>query len=311
MKLPAAAQHKEARVSLLKERAWLPTSAALITAGRDVGRGIVILGRGTIGMTGILTLSVAVALIGSEQAREHVMAVAGSLAAPGPAVASLSTGVVDSNAERESRADRRGGRMSVQPAVAVDPAQERVTRYLSRRYRVAENAVRQIVGEAFNTGRSIGIDPMLILAVTAVESSLNPFAQSPVGAQGLMQVLTHVHSDKFLLHGGDHAALDPIANLRVGSEILKDLIQRGGSVERGLQLYVGAGNLPDDGGYAARVLGEMARIKLAAGGRPRDALAAGPAVRESVGRSALAADLQRIGAGSFQGAAGTDRRPIS
>jgi len=298
-------------MSLLKERAWLPTSAALITAGRDVGRGIVILARGTIGMTGILTLSAAVALLGSEQAREHVMAVAGSLAAPGPAIASVSTGVVDSNAERESRADRRGGRMSAQPAVAVDPAQERVTRYLSRRYRVAENAVRQIVGEAFSTGRSIGVDPLLILAVTAVESSLNPFAQSPVGAQGLMQVLTHVHSEKFLLHGGDHAALDPIANLRVGSEILRDLIQRGGSVERGLQLYVGAGNLPDDGGYAARVLGEMARIKLAAGGRPREALAAGPAPHAGAGRSALAADLRPVGAGSFQGAAATDRRPIS
>ena len=298
-------------MSLLKERAWLPTSAALITAGRDVGRGIVILARGTIGMTGILTLSAAVALLGSEQAREHVMAVAGSLAASGPAVASVSTGVVDSNAERESRADRRGGRMSAQPAVAVDPAQERVTRDLSRRYRVAENAVRQIVGEAFSTGRSIGVDPLLILAVTAVESSLNPFAQSPVGAQGLMQVLTHVHSEKFLLHGGDHAALDPIANLRVGSEILRDLIQRGGSVERGLQLYVGAGNLPDDGGYAARVLGEMARIKRAAGGRPREALAAGPAPHAGAGRSALAADLRPVGAGSFQGAAAADRRPIS
>jgi hypothetical protein len=296
---------------LLKMKAWLPTSAALITAGRDVGRGIVILGRGTIGMAGILTLSAAVAVLGSEQAREQVLAVAGSLAAPGPAVATASTGVTDSSAERDARADRRGGWPSAQPVVAVDPAQERVTRYLSRRYRVAENAVRQIVGEAFHTGRSIGIDPMLILAVTAVESSLNPFAQSPVGAQGLMQVLTHVHSDKFLLHGGDHAALDPIANLRVGSEILKDLIQRGGSVERGLQLYVGAGNLPDDGGYAARVLGEMARIKLAAGTRPRDALAAGPAVRIGVGRSALAADLQPLGAAPFQRTADSNQRPVS
>jgi hypothetical protein len=115
---------------------------------------------------------------------------------------------------------------------------------------------------------------MLILAVTAIESSLNPFAQSPVGAQGLMQIMPRVHSDRLAAHGGDHAALDPIANLRVGSEILRDLIRRGGSVERGLQLYVGAGNLPDDGGYASRVLGEMGRIRLAASGSVREALAA-------------------------------------
>jgi hypothetical protein len=90
-----------------------------------------------------------------------------------------------------------------------------------------------------------------------------------------MQIMTSVHGDKLAAHGGEHAALDPIANLKIGSEILRDLIRRGGSVERGLQLYVGAGNLPDDGGYARRVLGEMGRIKLAAAGSVREALSAG------------------------------------
>ena len=89
-----------------------------------------------------------------------------------------------------------------------------------------------------------------------------------------MQIMTRVHGDKLAAHGGEHAALDPIANLKVGSEILRDLIRRGGSVERGLQLYVGAGNLPDDGGYAMRVLGEMQRIKLASTGSVRQALSA-------------------------------------
>jgi hypothetical protein len=53
------------------------------------------------------------------------------------------------------------------------------------------------------------------------------------------------------------------------------MISRGGSVERGLQLYVGAGNLPDDGGYGARVLGERARLALAATGKVEAAIAAG------------------------------------
>ena len=259
-------------MSLLIEKAWSPGMAALANAGRDVARGAGMLGRGTVGLVGISTLAATLLLLGSEQVRER--AIAGALSATGLVIAASSSADDDVRADPEVRAQRWSDWLLAPPAGAAEPAQEHVTRYLSRRYRVAENAVRQIVGQAFSTGRSLGVDPMLILAVTAIESSLNPFAQSPVGAQGLMQIMTHVHSEKFAVHGGDHAALDPIANLKVGSEILRDLIRRGGSVERGLQLYVGAGNLPDDGGYATRVLGEMGRIRLAAAGGVREALTA-------------------------------------
>jgi hypothetical protein len=159
------------------------------------------------------------------------------------------------------------------PAVAssgkskVDPAQRHVVTYLARRYRVADGALRPVVAAAYESGRELGLDPLLILAVTAIESSMNPFAESVVGAQGLMQVMTRVHADKFEAHGGEDAALDPIANIKVGSAILSDLIRRGGSVERGLQLYVGAGNMVDDGGYGGRVLAEHSRLRLAAGGK--------------------------------------------
>lgn len=258
---------------LNEERAWAPATAALATAGRDMARGAAILGRGTVGLVGLSTLAAALLLLGNERLRDHVLS--SSLNAMG-AVTAVASVVADEppSPASEARAQRWSDWLAAQPAGVGEPAQEHVTRYLSRRYRVAENAVRQIVGQAFSTGRSLGLDPLLILAVTAVESSLNPFAQSSVGAQGLMQIMTRVHSDRLAAHGGDHAALDPIANLKVGSEILRDLIRRGGSVERGLQLYVGAGNLPDDGGYATRVLGEMSRIKLAATGGVREALSA-------------------------------------
>ncbi len=84
----------------------------------------------------------------------------------------------------------------------------------------------------------------------AVESSFNPFAQSPVGAQGLMQVMTRVHDDKYAAFGGTHAAFDPITNLRVGVQVLKECIARAGSVQDGLRYYVGAALLDGDGGYA-------------------------------------------------------------
>jgi hypothetical protein len=250
-----------------------PAASALGTAGRDIAVGIMILGRGTVGLTGLLTMTAVLALVGSETVRERVGATAVAIVGLTPPASSEATDKPGS--DREATGTRWSGWLSAGPGGAAEPAQEHVTRYLSRRYRVAENAVRQIVGEAFRTGRALGVEPMLILAVTAIESGLNPFAQSPVGAQGLMQIMTSVHSEKFAPHGGDHAALDPIANLRVGSAVLRDLIRRGGSVERGLQLYVGAGNAPDDGGYSARVLGEMGRIKLAAAGSVREALSAG------------------------------------
>jgi hypothetical protein len=71
-----------------------------------------------------------------------------------------------------------------------------------------------------------------------------------------MQVMTRVHDDKYEIFGGNHAAFDPITNLRVGVQVLKECIARAGSLEGGLRFYVGAANLPDDGGYAAKVLGE-------------------------------------------------------
>jgi len=159
--------------------------------------------------------------------------------------------------------------------VLLDAPDTNVALYLARRYHVADNAVRAVVAAAHQAGKEHQVDPLLILAVVAVESSMNPFAQSPVGATGLMQVMPDVHAPKFGQGDKDVGALDPIANIRVGSQILGDVIRRGGSVERGLQLYVGAGNHPDDGGYAGRVLSEFGRLRLAATGGVAAALAAG------------------------------------
>ena len=49
----------------------------------------------------------------------------------------------------------------------------------------------------------------------AIESSLNPYAESAMGAQGLMQVMTRIHAGRFEAHGGQLAALDPIANMNL------------------------------------------------------------------------------------------------
>jgi len=273
---------------------WISrASSASVAAIRDAARGAAICGRGALAVAGFAALSAALVLITSEDARERAVTAILSATVAVPVDSPAAT--EEPRPEVTAVPQRWSDWLASAPVVALEPQQEHVARYLSRRYRVAENAVRQIVGEAYATGRSMGLEPTLILAVMAVESSLNPFAQSSVGAQGLMQVMTRVHSDKFVLHGGEHAALDPIANLKVGSEILKDLIRRGGSVERGLQLYVGAGNLPDDGGYAVRVLGEMGRIRIAAAGDVRSALSAGLRADNRVESKPSAAELLPTG----------------
>lgn len=143
--------------------------------------------------------------------------------------------------------------------------QNRIANFLSRRYHVAETPVDALVHAAFETGHEIGLDPLLLLSVMAIESGFNPYAESGVGAQGLMQVMSKVHSDKFSYFGGTNAALEPLPNIRVGALVLKDCIARGGSVAAGLRLYVGSTS-PDDGGYGAKVLAERARLRDVARG---------------------------------------------
>jgi soluble lytic murein transglycosylase-like protein len=145
--------------------------------------------------------------------------------------------------------------------------QRRVTRWLARRYKIAGSASKMLVDAAYSSAKEVSIDPLLILAVMAIESRMNPFAESHVGAQGLMQVMSRVHSEKFANKEGNKSALNPVANIRAGALILKDYLHRGGSVEAALKLYVGAGNKHSDRGYGERVLAEYQRLQSVSQGK--------------------------------------------
>jgi soluble lytic murein transglycosylase-like protein len=228
-------------------------------------------------LCGAAALAAGAALVSLHEAREGLVRMLPSILPINTAVAALaeargSDGPATDDGDAADETDLSDEELA---AAATDPRQRAATQYLSRRYRVADEAVGRVVAAAWSAGRSSQLDPLLILAVVAIESSMNPFAESAMGAQGLMQVMTHVHADKFAPHGGDSAALDPVANIKVGAEILGEMVRRGGSVERGLKLYVGAGNHTDDGGYSARVLAELIRLNQAVTGRVADALASG------------------------------------
>jgi soluble lytic murein transglycosylase-like protein len=143
------------------------------------------------------------------------------------------------------------------------PEMRTVAAYLGRKYRVARVAIEPVVSAAQAAGSKVGLDPLLIIAVAAVESSFNPFAESAVGAQGLMQVVPRFHKDKLPKQGAaSEALLDPHTNIHVGARVLKEAIARAGSLEAGLQQYAGA-PADADSQYAAKVMAEKHRLEAA------------------------------------------------
>jgi hypothetical protein len=230
---------------------------------RDVGHGLLEVSHNTLALLGLVLAAVLLFAAGRADVRQDAETWAlGWLQARQEARADPA----DTLAAELSEPD------AIARATASDPKelsrqQAAVAQWLSHRYRVAPEPVSRLVQEAWSVGQKAGLDPTLILAIMAVESSFNPFAQSAVGAQGLMQVMTKMHNDKYEAFGGNHAAFDPVTNLRVGVQVLKECIARAGSLEAGLRFYVGAANLPEDGGYAVKVLSEQNSLRLVASGK--------------------------------------------
>lgn len=142
---------------------------------------------------------------------------------------------------------------------ALTPPMRLALDSVARRYRVSNQALVPIFETAQVAGRERNIDPMLLIAIISVESGFNPYSQSIVGAQGLMQVIPRFHQDKIPEWAGAQPFLDPVSNIHIGSQVLQDAIRRQGSLMMGLQHYAGA--LDDEEmGYANKVMAERNRL---------------------------------------------------
>ncbi|MDR2788037.1 MAG: transglycosylase SLT domain-containing protein [Candidatus Accumulibacter sp.] len=175
--------------------------------------------------------------------------------------------VIDGSAPA-GHASRTGARTpaDINAAAALKPHLMGVLEYVKRRYRVSPEAVLPVFEVAELIGQERRIDPLLILAIIGVESGFNPFAESSMGARGLMQVIPRFHMDKVPEGMGVRHLFDPAVNIQVGVRVLEEAIRRRGGLTAGLQYYAGSSDAA--GSYANKVLAEKARLEKAA--RPQN-----------------------------------------
>ncbi len=150
--------------------------------------------------------------------------------------------------------------------------QRLVADFFEQKYKLDRAKIEEYVSKTILIAKEVNIDPVLLLAVISVESNFNPNTKSHAGAEGLMQVMTSVHKDKYALYGGTTEAVKPEVNIRIGAYILKYLIATAGSLRNGLKYYVGAANAEHDGGYADKVMAERNRIISLCQTRPTNRL---------------------------------------
>lgn len=180
-----------------------------------------------------------IALVGELNGGAHRRVAAGAPEIP----ASANASPVNSGAEKA---------LSVSMAAALDS--------VAQRYRVSPEALQPIFVAAQQAAKDL--DPLLIVAIIGIESGFNPFAQSVMGAQGLMQVIPRFHRDKLPADAAASGLLDPVSNVKVGAQVLREAIRRQGGLIEGLQYYAGASDDPDRG-YSSRVIAEKQRLEQA------------------------------------------------
>lgn len=164
---------------------------------------------------------------------------------------------VEAEAEAQAVAQQAADEASLSTEMA------RVRDWVAKRYRVSTRSLEPALAEAEVSAREAELDPLLIVAMMAVESSFNPLAESRAGALGLMQVIPRWHMDKIGEENGHTALFDPRFNVQVGTLVLVEGLERYGSLEAALQYYNGARHDPEKR-YAKRVLAMKQRLLGAA-----------------------------------------------
>ena len=190
-------------------------------------------------------------LLGSSSDKSELFRIGGWAAWPGLAKPALGNALVLSTPSADGE-------------VALSQQMQRVSAWVAKRYRVSGDELAPALAEAENSARNAGLDPLLIVAMMAVESSFNPLAESRMGARGLMQVIPRWHMDKIGADADEDAFFDPLINVQVGTQVLVEGLQRYGSLQEALQYYNGARKDPE-ARYTKKVMAIKAQLASVAG----------------------------------------------
>ena len=107
-----------------------------------------------------------------------------------------------------------------------------------QRYKIERDEAMSILRAVYQEAKLSDIEPDLVLAVIAIESSFNRFAISPVGAQGLMQVMPFWKKE--IGRNSDNLT-DIAVNIRYGCKILQFYLQKSkGDLSEALARYNGS-----------------------------------------------------------------------
>lgn len=188
-----------------------------------------------------------------------VFIAAGGLLTNFEALRSIRSAIPDLRASTGSPAPVRDREPATQ---VLTPAMKAALDYVVQRYRLSAEALLPVFETAQSVGRKEKIDPLLLIAVISVESRFNPYSQSAMGAQGLMQIIPRYHQDKVPNRGAELPFLDPVTNVQIGARILQEAIRQRGGLMAGLQYYGGAMD-DDEQTYANKVLAEKLRLEQA------------------------------------------------
>lgn len=213
--------------------------------------GLFRLTRTVLALAGAVTVTAVAWPLAREGLLQHATTMAAAAERPESTVVTIAPTRLEEAAVRQTSAG----------ADELTQEQGAIARFIARRYRVAEQASGAFVRAAYEAGAELSLDPLLILAIMAIESGYNPVARSSMGALGLMQVIPRYHPEKLEDHGGgEEALLDPEINIRVGALVLHEYLRRFRDLEPALQKYAGAFHEPT-AQYAGKVLAEKARLQ--------------------------------------------------
>lgn len=127
-------------------------------------------------------------------------------------------------------------------AIPLSTKQANMADAITEKYNVKRDSAVKIIKEAYNVGDKRGIDPEILIGITAVESGFNPKAKNRSGAIGLTQALPRAHPEKIKRvkkNGG--SMYDIHTNLDVGAEIYGELLEKyKGNTTLALQAYNGS-----------------------------------------------------------------------